>query len=141
MYSFIDMKQSTFFLVTLSAGLLSAGCGSPEEEITSSEPTRREIVFKGRPSSALVGTWKDTKGDLRYAFSKDGQYTYKGTVNTQAGPQKMDMSGEWAVDGTVLYLKDSKGETYDYDVKQSGADLSLTTKGQRKFEFKYKKEK
>ena len=133
------MKISFLALATV-VGMSLAGCSSSDDEITSSEPTRREITFKGEVDSKFVGTWKDVKSDLRYAFAKEGKYTYKGTVNTQAGPQKMDMSGEWAVDGSVMYLKDSKGETYDYDAKITGTELSLTTKGQKKFEFKYKRE-
>ncbi len=128
------------FLVALCAILPMIGCAPPEDEITSAEPPRRDIPFEGEVNPKFVGTWKDIKGDLRYSFDKAGTYTYKGTVNTQAGPQKMDMSGEWLVSGTIMYLKDSKGETYDYDTKLNGDELSLTTKGQKKFEFKYKRE-
>lgn len=137
----MHMKHIWLLVITVTFSSALSGCrGDADEEITSSEPPRREIKFEGTIDPTYVGTWKDVKGDLRYNFSKEGTYTNKGTVSTPAGPQPVDLSGDWKVNGTLLILKDSKGETYDYDAKISGSELTLKTKGQKKFEFKYKKE-
>jgi hypothetical protein len=129
------MKYS-FLLLT--AGLVIAGCkGESFEEVSTEAPPKRVIEFKGSVDDRFVGRWKSNTQDVTYDFQKSGEYTYKGTVQTQGGPQPIDQKGKWLVNADKLVVMDDKDETFDFTFKLDGTNLSLKTNGQRKIEMLY----
>jgi hypothetical protein len=129
------MKYS-FLLLT--AGLAMTGCkGESFEEVSTEAPPKRVIEFKGLVDDRFVGRWKSNTQDVTYDFQKSGEYTYKGTVQTQGGPQTIDQKGKWLVNSDKLIVMDDKDETFDFTFKLDGTSLSLKTNGQRKIESLY----
>lgn len=127
-----------YSLLICSAVALLAGCkGESFEEVSAEPPPKRVIEFKGSIDEKLVGKWKSKTQDLTYDFQKSGDYTHKGTVQTQGGPMTVDNKGKWLVDGDKLVVMDDKNETFDYTMKLQGSDLSLRTNGQRKIETNF----
>lgn len=134
------MKNPITISILAIIALQACAPSEPVEEITSAEPPKRDVAFKGEIDPKFVGTWKESKNALFYTFDKAGTYAYKGTVNTQAGPQKIDISGEWLVDGDRLVLRPKGDDATDLTYKMDGKSLSLKTNGLVKLEFKYNKQ-
>jgi len=129
------MKYS---ILILTAGLILSGCkGETFEEVSSALPPKRVIEFKGSIDDKFIGRWKANTQDVTYDFQKSGEYTYKGTVQTQGGPQTIDQKGKWLVNADRLVVMDDKEETFDFTFKLEGSSLSLKTNGQRKIETLY----
>jgi hypothetical protein len=140
--AFNKMKKSLLITIAISS-LIATGCkGEDAEVIDSATPAVRDVKFAGTADDRMVGVWKNDKSDLRYTFEKNGKFTNKGVVNSPGGPIKIDTSGEWGFENDTLYVKDSKeGVVIDYTTKLEGSSLTLTTRGEKKIQSRYTKEK
>ena len=135
------LYRFTFTLLPLIATFMM-GCGQPQEEVADGSPTpKRQIEFKGKVEENLIGSWKNTKSDVTYAFEKSGTFTYKGTIYTPGGAQKIDRHGEWLVDGNMLKVKDSGGDLGEYEMSLNGKKMHLLAPGKMKLSYDYNKVK
>lgn len=117
------MKHLPIF-ATLCALVSVAGCGTSEED-TVQDPPKPSTEFKGAVDDKMVGEWASADGKMKLSLKKDGSARMQATIGTRVGPQKIDTSMEWKVDGTTISFKDDKAAISRYQVTVTDKELEL----------------
>jgi hypothetical protein len=106
---------------------IMTGCG-PKEEIEELQPIpKKGTEFVGSVDSKLVGQWATKDGKMKLSLKDDGKARMQATIGTRNGPQKVDSSLEWKVNGTTIAFKDEKDAVAQYQVKLTGDELRLSS--------------
>ena len=118
-------------------GILT-GCG-PKEEIEELQPIPKPgTEFVGSVDSKLVGQWATKDGKMKLSLKDDGKARMQATVGTQIGPQKVDSSLEWKVNGSTIAFKDEREAVSQYQIKLTGNELRLSSSKSLTIYFKEK---